>query len=173
MARLNLKAGSKPEQLILDYLEANASDELVEKINSGTRTMADCFGYVRNKAKNRVIGQCAMIEDVEVFGWAVHYFEEQKDALDRETAAEKSLLQQRNEERQKKAEAERKKKYEEQLERQAKEAAEKERERQERIAAAAAKKAAEEEERRKKKEAEKTGAVAGQTTLFDFFGLEG
>ena len=166
MARLNLKAGSKPEQLILDYLEENASDELVEKINSGTRTMSDCFGYVRNRAKNRAIGNCAMIEDVEVFGWAVHYFEEQKDALDRETAAEKSLLQQRNEERQKKAEAERKKKYEEQLERQAKEAAEL-------LAAAAAKKAAEEEERRKKKEAEKAGAVAGQTTLFDFFGLEG
>lgn len=173
MARLTLKASSAEERIVLNYLEENASEELVEKINSGTRTMGDCWNYIRNKAKQKATSNCAVVQDTEVFGWAVHFFEEAKEALDREAAAEKSLLQQRNERRQKEAEAERKKKLEEQLERQAKEAAEKERERQERLAAAAAKKAAEEEERRKKKEAQKTGAVAGQTTLFDFFGLEG
>lgn len=182
MARVNLTASDKNQQLLLDYLEQNASDELAGKINGGKRTLSDCWGFIRNKAKRQASGGCAVISDEEVFGWAVHYFEESKEDLDREDAEEQSIIQRRNEalakkreEEARQMEAERKRKYQEALEKQAAEAEAKERERKAKEAekaAAAAKKAAEAEEKRKKKELEQTGAVAGQTSLFDFFSLE-
>ena len=77
--RLNLEAKSDNEIAILAYLEENASEALAEKINSGKKTMAGCIGYIREQARNRAKNGMAMIKDVEVFGWATHYFEE--DAL--------------------------------------------------------------------------------------------
>lgn len=182
MARLNLTAADNNQQILLDYLETNASDELAAKINNGKRTLTDCWDFIKNKAKKRAVSGCVAIPDSEVFGWTVHFFEESKEDLEREDAVEKSILQRRNEalakkreEEARQMEAERKRKYQEALEKQAAEAEAKERERkakEEEKAAAAAKKAAEQEEKRKQKELAATGAVAGQTSLFDFFGLE-
>ena len=74
--RLNLEAKGDNEMAILAYLEENASEALTEKINSGKKTMADCIGYIREQARKRAKNGMAMIKDVEVFGWATHYFEE-------------------------------------------------------------------------------------------------
>lgn len=76
MNKLNLKANSDYERAILDYLELNASDALAAKINSGQKTLQSCFDYIRGEAKKQAQGGCAMISDAVVFGWAIHYFEE-------------------------------------------------------------------------------------------------
>lgn len=76
MNKLNLKANSDYEKAILDYLESNASDALVAKINSGKKTLQSCFDYIRGEAKKQAKDGCAMISDAVVFGWAIHYFEE-------------------------------------------------------------------------------------------------
>lgn len=76
MNKLNLKANSDYEKAILDYLESNASDALAAKINSGQKTLQSCFDYIRGEAKKQAKGGCAMISDAVVFGWAIHYFEE-------------------------------------------------------------------------------------------------
>lgn len=76
MNKLNLKANSDYERAILDYLESNTSDALAEKINSGQKTLQSCFDYIRGEAKKQAKGGCAMISDAVVFGWAIHYFEE-------------------------------------------------------------------------------------------------
>lgn len=83
---LNLKAESDNEIAIKAYLEENASEALAEKINSGKKTMADCIGYIREQARKRAKNGMAMIKDVEVFGWAIHYFEE--DSLKHEPTKE-------------------------------------------------------------------------------------
>ena len=41
--KLNLKAKNNNQKRVLDYLEANASNVLVEKINTGEKTMAQCW----------------------------------------------------------------------------------------------------------------------------------
>lgn len=180
MARINKTADGRNQQLVLEYLENNASDVLVEKINSGTRTIADCWRFITGKARSRAVsgsgtGSCAVISDEEVFGWAVHFFEESSEDLKKEDAAEERRAAARREEqdklrKQREAEAQRKARQEEER-RQA--AAEAERKRKEKEKAeAAAKKAAEAEEKRKQKEFDATGAVAGQSSLFDFFSLE-
>lgn len=76
MNKLNLKANNDYEKSILKYLEENASDFLAMKINQGNKTLQSCFSYIQSMAKKKAKNGCAMIEDAVVFGWAIHYFEE-------------------------------------------------------------------------------------------------
>ena len=88
---LNLKANTPSEQKILEYLQNNASETLAEKINSGTpfekdgeplinkKTLAGFMKYACEEARKTVESgsSSACIEDSVVYGWAVHYFEEE------------------------------------------------------------------------------------------------
>ena len=76
MARLKLTAENAGQERILAYLEENASDSLVERINNGKKTMGSCWQYITGMARKRAKGNCACIEDSEVYNWAIHYFEE-------------------------------------------------------------------------------------------------
>ena len=73
---LNLEAKTNNEKLVLKYLEENASEVLREKINSGKKTLKDCWEYIRAEARKKAVNGCACIDDTTVFGWAVHFFEE-------------------------------------------------------------------------------------------------
>lgn len=77
--------GTGNQKIIIDYLENNASDELIEKINRCGKTMADCWQYITSQARKKATNNCAMVEDVEVYGWAVHYFEEEGNIKGEET----------------------------------------------------------------------------------------
>lgn len=88
---LNLKANTPAEQRILEYLQNNASETLAEKINNGTpfekdgeplinkKTLAGFMKYACEEARKTVESgsSSACIEDSVVYGWAVHYFEEE------------------------------------------------------------------------------------------------
>ena len=88
--KLNLQAVTKEEQKVKAYLEANASEVLAEKINSGVRiqkdgktlinrkTLAGFMKYACGEAKKQAEkgAQSACIDDDTVYGWVVHYFEE-------------------------------------------------------------------------------------------------
>ena len=88
--KLNLQATTKEEQKVKAYLEANASEVLAEKINSGVRiqkdgktlinkkTLAGFLKFACDEAKKQAEkgAQSACIDDDTVYGWAVHYFEE-------------------------------------------------------------------------------------------------
>ena len=179
MARLNLKADGKNQEILLDYLEKIASEPLAEKINAGVKTLAGCWEFIRKEARKQAMNNVAVIEDTEVFGWAVHYFEEddikegktssntqtpeqlRKMAVDEEQRTKE--IERRNAERR---EAEERRKAEE-----AKKIAEAEAKRKEQREKAA-QKAAEAAERQRKKEEEKNKAVAGQFSMFDLFGTE-
>ena len=88
--KLNLQATTKEEQKVKAYLEANASEVLAEKINNGVRiqkdgktlinkkTLAGFMKFACDEAKKQAEkgAQSACINDETVYGWAVHYFEE-------------------------------------------------------------------------------------------------
>ena len=88
---LNLKANTPAEQKVLEYLQNNASETLVDKINNGTpfekdgkplinkKTLAGFMKYACEEARKTVENgsSSACIEDSVVYGWAVHYFEEE------------------------------------------------------------------------------------------------
>ena len=88
---LNLTANTTAEEKILQYLKENASETLAEKINNGTpfekdgeplinkKTLACFMKYACKEARKTVESgsSSACIEDSVVYGWAVHYFEEE------------------------------------------------------------------------------------------------
>ena len=90
MTTLNLTAHNKPQELILAYLQENASDVLAEKINSGTpiskdgkqlvnkKTLDGFMTFAESEAKKIAEkgARSACVEDSVVYGWAIHYFEE-------------------------------------------------------------------------------------------------
>ena len=82
--RTNLKSSNNAEKIIIDYLEENASDMLVEKINRCNKPMSDCFKFITSQAKKKQQGGCACISDAEVFGWAVHYYEEEGNVSEKD-----------------------------------------------------------------------------------------
>lgn len=87
---LNLQAKTKEQQRIKAYLEENASEILADKINNGVhiqkngktllnkKTLDGFMKFACDEAKKQAEkgASCACIEDDVVFGWAVHYFEE-------------------------------------------------------------------------------------------------
>lgn len=86
MVNLNLEPKGRNQVLILHWLERNISAELAAKINGGNKTLAGCWNYIRSEAKKQATKDgCAAIEDDVVYGWAIHYFEE--DAI-KENGAE-------------------------------------------------------------------------------------
>ncbi len=55
--KLNLKAETEIEEKILAYLKENASDELIEKINAGNKTLLGSWRYVMDRAHKMAKGQ--------------------------------------------------------------------------------------------------------------------
>lgn len=87
--KINLQAKDESQKRILEYLEENASDILADKINNGVQVEKDgkqllskkdldsFFIYATNEAKKMAENKSyACIDDKTVFGWAIHYFEE-------------------------------------------------------------------------------------------------
>lgn len=89
--RLNLEAKTKEQELVKAYLEENTSETLAEKINNGTpfekdgktfinkKTLDGFMKYASDEARKLASkgANSACVEDKVVYGWAVHYFEEE------------------------------------------------------------------------------------------------
>ena len=73
---VNKTARNETEKRILAYLEGLDAPELIRKINSTDKDIPDAVAYVKSQVKHRAENGCAMVEDSEVFGMVVHYFEE-------------------------------------------------------------------------------------------------
>lgn len=48
-----------------------------EKMRNPKKTITDMFKYIENQARKQAVKGCAMVEDQVVFGWAVHYYDEE------------------------------------------------------------------------------------------------
>ncbi len=91
MIELNLVANTEPEKRILEYLQNNVSETLADKISNGTpfekdghpllnkKTLSDFMKYACDEARKLAEkgANSACIEDSVVYGWAVHFFEEE------------------------------------------------------------------------------------------------
>ncbi len=87
---IRLETKNKEQELLKAYLEANASKELADKINNGVKIVKDgktlinkktldtFMSYATEEARKQAEqgAKCAMVEDNVVFGWLIHYFQE-------------------------------------------------------------------------------------------------
>lgn len=90
MVTLNLTAVGAEQELIKKYLAENASDSLADKINNGIpiekdgktlinkKTLDGFMKYANEEARKFAAkgATSACVEDKVVYGWAMHYFEE-------------------------------------------------------------------------------------------------
>lgn len=90
MIKLNLTATDSGQAKVLAYLQENASETLADKINNGTpfekdgkplinkKTLAGFMKYACDEARKLAEkgANSACIDDVTVYGWAIHFFEE-------------------------------------------------------------------------------------------------
>ena len=88
--KLNLETKTKEQELIKQYLEENVSETLASKINNGVKIVKDNKTLINKKDLNGFMNyanqearklaekgsNCACIEDKVVYGWTIHYFEE-------------------------------------------------------------------------------------------------
>ena len=87
---LNLTATTTEEKVLKEYLEQNASEVLADKINNGVpvekdgkkliskKTLAGFTKYATEEARKQAAkgATSACLHSDIVFGWAIHYFEE-------------------------------------------------------------------------------------------------
>lgn len=90
MIELNLIANNKQEEIVKNYLQENVSEILADKINNGVqivkedktlinkKTLSGFMKFACEEARKQAEKglNSACVEDVTVFGWAIHYFEE-------------------------------------------------------------------------------------------------
>lgn len=64
------------EKAIAQFLEKqrHVNNFLDEQLKKNTRTLNQCWEYIRNMAKSKAQNGCAMIEDSVVYGWAEDFF---------------------------------------------------------------------------------------------------
>lgn len=95
MNNIKLEASNAAETRVLRYLQENASAVLAEKINAGKKTLAGALEYAKDEAKALARGSsCVCVDDDTVFGWIVHYFEEDhiKDHVGHAAAKKRAVL---------------------------------------------------------------------------------
>ena len=87
---LNLTATTTEEKVLKEYLEQNAGEVLANKINNGVpvekdgknlvsrKTLAGFMKYATEEARKQAVkgATSACLHSDIVFGWAIHYFEE-------------------------------------------------------------------------------------------------
>jgi hypothetical protein len=75
-----LEAKTPTERRLKEYLDANASDALRDKIAAlpdGPRfNLAAAFRFITSEARKHLDGTSGFVEDDTVFGWLVHYYED-------------------------------------------------------------------------------------------------
>ncbi|MBQ6922283.1 MAG: hypothetical protein IJQ66_04265 [Clostridia bacterium] len=90
MIVLDLKANDEQQEILKNYLQENVSEDLAKKINKGVQITKDgkpfiskkdldgFFDYACKKAQEQAGKgkRSACVKDDVVFGWAMHYFEE-------------------------------------------------------------------------------------------------
>lgn len=76
MGRITLKSDGKYEKILLSYLEKNASDDLAMRINEGDKTLSQCWNFIVSEARKKADKGCAVVDDETVYGWCIHFFEE-------------------------------------------------------------------------------------------------
>ena len=75
------------EEVILAEMNRRAEqgDELLATaLQSADKSIKGCYSYVVAQARKQAQGNCAMVDDQTVYGWAHHYYIESKETIDAE-----------------------------------------------------------------------------------------
>ena len=89
-----LKTNTLPDKLLRNYKEfkdlikahlekmAKQDFAFAERYKDEKKSLDKCVQYIMAEAKKKAKGGCAAIEDAIVYGWAVHYYQEENIKVD-------------------------------------------------------------------------------------------
>jgi hypothetical protein len=65
-------------KIIKTYLDQRAKEDeqFAKSYAKEHKSLDECLKYISQQARKRAENNVAMIEDAEVYGWAVHYYDE-------------------------------------------------------------------------------------------------
>lgn len=88
-----LKTENSVQKEIANYLISHCKKEpaLMDKIMNEKKSLNECFEYIKSEAKKHAVGNAAVIDRDTVFGWAVHYFDEDNLKFERTSADVNSI----------------------------------------------------------------------------------
>lgn len=64
---------------VIEYLVSR--EDMNEKYLNEEKSLKQMVEYIKSEAKKQAVNGMAMIEDDEVYGWAIHYFDETNEKL--------------------------------------------------------------------------------------------
>lgn len=81
---------SATEKVIKDYLDiyAKQDEAFAKNYAKENKSFDECLKYIKSEAKKQASNGCVMISDEEVYGWAVHYYDEDNIKVDQNVKAE-------------------------------------------------------------------------------------
>ena len=74
------------EKIIKEHLEKKAgsdavfAEKFIERCKADQKAIEGCCAYIMSEARKKAENGCAVIADDEVFGWAIHYIDENLSA---------------------------------------------------------------------------------------------
>lgn len=73
-----MKTNNSFQNTIKEYLEKRASEDslFATTYSKENKNIEECCAYITSQAKKQASSGCAAISDDVVFGWAVHYYDE-------------------------------------------------------------------------------------------------
>jgi len=90
---MKLVANNPTEKRLLEYLDANASEALREKIAAlpeGVRfNLGAAWRHIKDEARKHLHSRSGYVDDPTVFGWLIHYYEDVAPAEAAKPAPEK------------------------------------------------------------------------------------
>ena len=70
----------------------NGDELLATALQSADKSIKGCYSYVVAQARKQAQGNCAMVDDQTVYGWAHHYYIESKETIEQEIPAMKPYV---------------------------------------------------------------------------------
>lgn len=82
------------KEIIKAHLDKMSEQDaaFAERYKAEGKTLDKCINYVTSQARKQAKNGCAYVEDAVVFGWAVHYYQEEDKNLDLPKTAPKAKV---------------------------------------------------------------------------------
>jgi hypothetical protein len=72
-------------------------EDMDEKYLNEEKNLTDMWSFITDEARKKAQNGCAVLEDKEVYGLAIHYFDETNDALGIKTSKKETKIEKKQE----------------------------------------------------------------------------
>lgn len=90
-----LKSNNQYEQMIATHIINYSFQNNWDKVEQSQKGISDCMKYIQDRARKVAVGNVAMVEDKEVYQWAIDFYEGTKSTENKSTAKQEVELEEK------------------------------------------------------------------------------